>query len=63
VYQRVDDAPDSAGDTPVAPLWRARPLTLTPLQVAPGFESSEDEGPMRLIQHERAAEDGHQRGH
>jgi hypothetical protein len=61
VYQRIDDAPDNPGDTPVAPLRRARLLTLTPIQVALGVESY-DEGPMRLIRHERVAEDGHQRG-
>lgn len=57
--QRIDVMPDAPGG---APLWRARSLTLTPVQVAWGAESRTDEGPKRPARHERVAEDGHQRG-
>lgn len=60
--EAVRDAPDAAGETPVTPLWRARELALSPVQVAWGAESG-DEGPMRLIRHEHVSEGDHQRGH
>lgn len=58
----VHDAADAAGETPVAPVGRMWSLVSSPVQVATGAESRGDEGPMRLIRHERVSEDGHQRG-
>jgi hypothetical protein len=57
VYRDIDDAPDAAGDAPVTPLWRTRPLTRTTVHVESG-----EEGPKRLTRHERVPEDGHERG-